>query len=131
METPSRRTSNLNALTNEVVANLVEVGVSSAGKLDLYNNLGTINVAVDIEGYVSASSTGLFQSTTPLRICDTRATGPGVAANRCNTGGASPIAGGATLTFNVNGSGSPVPGTGSDGSGLQPPRPSEQPSAPC
>ena len=105
-------TSNLNALTNQVVANLVEVGVSSAGKLDLYNNLGTINVAVDIEGYVSASSTGLFQSTSPLRICDTRATGPGVAANRCNTGGASPIAGGATLTFDVNGSGSPVPGTG-------------------
>jgi hypothetical protein len=105
-------TSNLNALTNQVVANLVEVGVSSAGKLDLYNNLGTINVAVDIEGYVSASSTGLFESTSPLRICDTRATGAGVAANRCNTGGASPIAGGATLTFNVNGSGSPVPGTG-------------------
>jgi hypothetical protein len=86
--------------------------VSSAGKLDLYNNLGTINVAVDIEGYVSASSTGLFESTSPLRICDTRAAGPGVSANRCNTGGASPIAGGATLTFNVNGSGSPVPGTG-------------------
>jgi hypothetical protein len=114
-------TSNLNALTNQVVANLVEVGVSSAGKLDLYNNLGTINVAVDIEGYVSASSTGLFESTSPLRICDTRAAGPGVSANRCNTGGASPIAGGATLTFNVNGSGSPVPGT----------RPSAHPSAPC
>jgi hypothetical protein len=109
-------TSNLNPRTSEVVANLVEVGVSSAGKLDLYNDLGTINVAMDIEGYVSATiaaNTGFFQAAPsgPVRICDTRAAGPGISANRCNTGGASPIAGGATLTFNVNGAPSPVPGT--------------------
>ncbi len=107
-------TSNLNPLAGQVVANLVEVGVSSAGKIDVFNDVGTTNLALDIEGYVSSSSTGLFTSSPsgPVRICDTRHAGPGIASNRCNTGGASPIGGGATLTFNVNGSGSPVPGSG-------------------
>jgi len=108
----SRVSSNLNPQAGAVVANLVEVGVSTAGKIDLFNDLGTINVAVDIEGYVSSASTGLFTSTSPNRICDTRAAGSGVASNRCNTPHAMPITAGGTLTFNVNGSGSPVPGTG-------------------
>ena len=106
-------TSNLNPHAGTTVADLVEVGVSAAGKLDIFNAAGTINVAIDVEGYVSAASTGLFTATTaPVRICDTRAAGHGIPANRCNTSGASPIQGGATLTFNVNGGGSPVPGTG-------------------
>lgn len=109
--TTNPRTSNLNPLGGEVVANLVEVGVSSAGKLDLFNDLGSINVAVDIEGYVAAASTGLFvAASAPVRICDTRQAGGGIPANRCNVSGASPIGTNTTLTFNVNGSGSPVPG---------------------
>jgi hypothetical protein len=110
--TTNPRTSNLNPLAGEVVANLVEVGVSAAGKIDLFNDLGTINVAVDIEGYVAAASPGLFvAASTPVRICDTRQAGGGIPANRCNVSGASPIGTNTTLTFNVNGSGSPVPGT--------------------
>ena len=70
-------------------------------------------MVIDIEGYVSAASTGLYQAAAaPVRICDTRAAGGGVPSNQCNTSGASPIGSGATLTFNVNGGGSPVPGTG-------------------
>jgi hypothetical protein len=95
-------TSNLNPQAGQVVANLVEVGVSTAGKIDVFNALGSINIALDIEGYVSSASTGLFNGISPVRICDTRAVGPGVAANRCNTAGASPIGAGATLTFNVD-----------------------------
>jgi len=106
------KTSNVNPQAGAVVANLVEVGVSTAGKIDVFNALGTVNIALDIEGFVSSTSTGLFNGTSPVRICDTRAPGGAVALNRCNTGGASPIGSGATLTFNVNGSGSPVPGTG-------------------
>ena len=105
-------TSNLNPQAGQVRANLVEVGVSTAGKIDVFNAVGSVNIALDIEGFVSSTSTGLFTGTSPVRICDTRAAGGAVAPNRCNTAGASPIGSGATLTFNVNGAPSPVPGTG-------------------
>jgi hypothetical protein len=108
----SSRTSNLNPQAGQVRANLVEVGVSTAGKIDVFNALGSVNIALDIEGFVSSTSTGLFTGTSPVRICDTRAAGGSVAPNRCNTAGASPLGPGATLTFNVNGAPSPVPGTG-------------------
>jgi hypothetical protein len=105
-------TSNLNPAAGATVANLVEVAVAG-GKIDLFNDVGVINVAVDIEGYVASSSTALFTpATSPLRICDTRAAGSGIPANRCNTSGASPLNAGTTRTFNVSGLGSPVPGTG-------------------
>lgn len=109
--TTKPRTSNLNPLKGGTVANLVEVGVSSAGKLDLFNttNTGSINVALDVEGYVSATSPGFYNAAAaPVRICDTRHSGPGISANQCNTLGTSPIAGGATLTFKVN---PPAPGS--------------------
>ncbi len=109
---PNPGTSNLNPSAGTALANLVEVGVSTAGKIDVFNVVGTVNVVVDIEGYVSAASTGLYTPTTPLRICDTRAPGPGVAPNRCNTAGLSPIGPESTRTFAVSGDGSPVPGTG-------------------
>jgi len=105
-------TSNLNPAAGSVLANLVEVGVSAAGRIDVFNDLGTTNVVLDIEGYVAATSTGLYTPTVPLRICDTRPAGGGVAPNRCNTRGASPIGSSGTLTFAVNGSGSLVPGSG-------------------
>ncbi|MFZ0181434.1 MAG: hypothetical protein WAL84_16435 [Candidatus Dormiibacterota bacterium] len=108
----SSRTSNLNPQAGQVRANLVEVGVSAAGKIDVFNALGSVNIVLDIEGFVSSTSTGLFTGSSPVRICDTRAVGGAVAPNRCNTAGASPLGPGATLTFNVNGAPSPVPGTG-------------------
>jgi Mala s 1-like protein/NHL repeat-containing protein len=105
-------TSNLNPGAATVLANLVEVGVSASGKIDLFNAAGTTNVIVDIEGYVASGSTGLFTPTTPVRICDTRAAGGGIGANRCNTHGLSPIGANQTLTFALNGMGSPVPASG-------------------
>jgi hypothetical protein len=105
-------TSNLNPTTGSTVANLVEVAVGG-GKIDLFNDLGITNVAIDVEGYVGSTATALFTpTTTPQRICDTRAVGAGVASNRCNLSGASPLNAGSTLTFNVSGGGSQVPGTG-------------------
>jgi hypothetical protein len=70
-------TSNLNvgAISNQ--ANLVVVALGSGGQVGIYNSLGYINVAVDVEGYfaaptVTSSIPGLFHPMSPLRICDTR-----------------------------------------------------------
>ena len=105
-------TSNLNPDAGAVLANLVEVGVGTDGKIDVYNNMGTTDVVVDVEGFVTATATGLYTSaTTPARICDTRAAGGGIAPNRCDQSGLSPIGANQTLTFPVTGSGSPVPAT--------------------
>ena len=105
-------TSNLNPSAGTALANLVEVGVSTAGKIDVYNAVGTVNVVVDIEGYVSATSSGLYTSTTPMRICDTRPPGDGIIANRCDSGVPSPIGQDSVRTFAVSGMGSPVPTSG-------------------
>jgi nitrite reductase/ring-hydroxylating ferredoxin subunit len=96
------RTSNLTPAAGSVVANLVEVAVSTAGKLDVFNAAGTTNIALDVEGYVSSTSPGLFSPVAPSRICDTRGAGGGIASNQCNTSGASPIGAGGVLTFNVH-----------------------------
>jgi hypothetical protein len=101
-------TSNLNVLAGHVVANLVEVGLSSAGKIDVLNPVGSINVVIDIEGFVSSGSTGLYNTlAAPVRICDTRAPGGGVISTQCNASGANPILASSPLTFNVH--------TGTDG----------------
>jgi sugar lactone lactonase YvrE len=105
-------TSNLNPNAGAVLANLVEVGVGADGKIDVYNNMGSTNAILDVEGYVTAAATALYTSaTTPVRICDTRAAGGGIAANRCDINGLSPIGANQTRTFAVTGSDSPVPAT--------------------
>jgi hypothetical protein len=100
-------TSNLNPTAGSVIANLVEVGLSSGGKIDVYNPLGSVNVALDIEGYVSSGSTGLFTPLTPSRICDTRA---GTTAPQCTTHG--PVVAGSPLSFNVHTTSDGIPASG-------------------
>ncbi len=108
------QTSNVNPNAGAVLANLVEVGVAADGKIDVYNNMGSTNVVLDVEGYVTATATALYTSaTTPVRICDTRAAGGGIIANRCDQNGLSPIGANQTLTFAVTGDNSPVPSTAS------------------
>jgi hypothetical protein len=106
--------SNVNPLPGQVVAVLVEVGIGTGGDINVYNSAGTINVAIDIEGYVDSTSTGLFTPTAPTRICDTRAAGGGVSSNQCNNSspGQHPIGPNGFLSFVVSGSGSPVPSSG-------------------
>jgi hypothetical protein len=105
-------TSNLNPRAGAVVANLIEVAIGTAGQIDVFNDLGTVNIAIDVEGYVDSTSTGLLNATTPARICDTRAVRAGIAANQCNNGGTHPIGPGRILTFNVASAGSPIPTSG-------------------
>ena len=69
--------SNLNVTAGVNQANLAVVALGTGGKVGIYNSAGTINVAVDVEGYfaapsVSSSVPGLFHPIAPLRICDTR-----------------------------------------------------------
>ena len=66
----TRGVSNVNPLPGQVVAVLVEVGIGSGGDINVYNNVGTINIAMDIEGYVDSTSMGMFNPTTPTRICE-------------------------------------------------------------
>jgi hypothetical protein len=71
--------SNLNVTAGLNQANLVVVSLGAGGLVGIYNSAGTINVAVDVEGYfaaptVSSSIPGLFHPIPPLRICDTRST---------------------------------------------------------
>ncbi len=106
--------SNVDPQPGQVVAVLVEVGIGAGGDITVYNNAGTTNVAMDIQGYVDATSTGLFTPTAPTRICDTRASGGGVPSNRCNNSspGQHPLGANGVLSFSVSGAGSPVPSSG-------------------
>jgi len=108
----SHTTSNVNPPAGAVIATLSEVGIGTGGAIDVYNAAGSINIAIDVEGYVDASSTGLFNSAAPTRICDTRGVGAGVASNQCNTLGASPLGVNGTQTFNVSTTGDGIPSSG-------------------
>ena len=78
--------SNLNFSAGQTVANLVEVGVGSAGQVSLYA-AATVSVIADVAGWVNASSSGpgLFNPVVPARLLDTRAPiatlGPGGVAS--------------------------------------------------
>ncbi len=69
--------SNLNVSAGLNQANLVVVPLGAGGQVSIYNSQGSINVAVDVQGYFAAPSgtssvPGLFHPISPLRICDTR-----------------------------------------------------------
>ena len=72
---PTASNLNVNAGLNQ--ANLVVVPVGAGGQVSIYNSQGSINVAVDVQGYFAAPSgsssvPGLFHPISPLRVCDTR-----------------------------------------------------------
>lgn len=70
-----------NASTNnwrpgETDANLVKVNVNNGGKISIYNQAGTVDVIVDVEGYWATQTTpnvdGLYNPIVPNRVLDTR-----------------------------------------------------------
>jgi len=72
---PTASNLNVNAGLNQ--ANLVVVPLGAGGQVAIYNSQGSINVAVDVQGYFAAPSgsssvPGLFHPIAPLRVCDTR-----------------------------------------------------------
>ena len=84
--------SNIDYVQGQVVPNLVEVGVGSAGQVSFFASTQT-DLVVDVEGYTSATAAGgagagLYNAlSSPVRICDTRAGNPsGLSSpnNQCN-----------------------------------------------
>ncbi len=68
--------SNVNFVRGDVVANLVKVKVGTDGKVSLFNNSGTTNVAADVVGYYSKAS----GSATPSESAAPSASASGSAA---------------------------------------------------
>ena len=83
--------SNLNWRPNTNIANRVIVQVGSDGQVSFYIGNGNADVIADVGGWftdasVPAATGDDYVALSPTRICDTRATGPGVDANECNQG---------------------------------------------
>ena len=95
--------SNLNYVPGVSVPNLVIARVGVDGKVSMYNNLGSVNVAADIQGYFQGDATGsTYVPLAPARILDTR----------IGTGGtAAPVGPGGTIELKVTDAGG-VPATG-------------------
>ena len=72
--------SNLNWTAGETVANRVLVPVGPTGQVTVYNQLGSTDVVVDVDGYFTDGSpppgdASLFVPVSPVRLLDTRQTG--------------------------------------------------------
>ncbi|KQR16698.1 hypothetical protein ASF78_04900 [Cellulomonas sp. Leaf334] len=67
----------LNTDPGRTVAAHVVAGVGGEGKISVYNDTGSIHVAVDVSGYyVASGGTGFQTLATPARLLDTRLSGP-------------------------------------------------------
>jgi hypothetical protein len=76
--------SNLNYLTGETVANLVQVGVGTGGDVLFFSSVRT-DLVVDVEGYTSPNGVALYAALpSPSRLCDTRTVSSFTPANQCN-----------------------------------------------
>jgi len=103
--------SNLNFVPGVSVPNLVIARVGIDGKVSMYNNEGSINVAADVQGYFLGDATGsTYVPLTPARILDTRVgtggtstpVGPGGTIElKVTDAGGVPAAGGTAVALNV------------------------------
>ncbi|MHB8452328.1 MAG: S53 family peptidase, partial [Mycobacteriales bacterium] len=65
--------SNLNVTAGQTVPNLVSTRLAPDGSVTFYNNLGTVYVLADLEGYETADTTGAtYHPVSPVRVLDTR-----------------------------------------------------------
>ena len=72
--------SNLNWTAGATVPNRVVVPLGPTGQVSFYNDAGTADLVVDVDGYFTSGSTtpagaSLFSPITPVRVLDTRQTG--------------------------------------------------------
>jgi hypothetical protein len=79
--TGSAAVSNLNFAAGATVANLVTVGLSATGTVEIYNYTGSTDVVVDVEGYYASTVTtsGLYNPLSPYRALGTLAIGQAIA----------------------------------------------------
>ena len=116
--------SNLNWTTGETLSNKVLVPLGTGGALSIFNLSGNADIIVDVEGWISSSSSSasgnLFTPLTPARMADTRC-GVSPAPSFCsseslpaaNAALKSP-SGGQAVTLGITGNGS-VPATATAG----------------
>ncbi len=103
--------SNLNFAPGVSVPNLVIARVGTGGKVSMYNNTGTVNVAADVQGYFLGDATGsTYVPLAPARVLDTRngtggTSGPvgpgGTIELKVTDAGGVPAAGGTAVALNV------------------------------
>ncbi|NNN20635.1 MAG: hypothetical protein HKL80_01355 [Acidimicrobiales bacterium] len=103
-------TSSLNFSSGEyAVANFVEIPLGTLGGVTVTNFMGSVDVLVDLEGYVipdTGTGQGLFTPVAPFRLADTRpgATDPSTYANET-------LAADSYRTFQILGAGN-IPASG-------------------
>jgi len=79
--------SNLNFVPGVSVPNLVIARVGIDGKVSMYNNVGSVNVVADVQGYFQGDATGsTYIPLNPARVLDTRV-GTGGTAAKVGPGG--------------------------------------------
>ncbi len=102
-------TSSINFGAGQSVPNLVQVGIGNGGFISIYNFIGSTDVIVDVEGYFAppsiTSNAGGYVPISPVRVCDTRPTQPGVSSNQCNSSGSGTMGPNSVINVNVAGSG--------------------------
>ena len=89
--TPRPLASNLN-LRPGALANLVTVTPGSGGQVSVFNNQGSVDVIVDVQGYYQSDITtnaplGRFNPITPARFADTRSGSTGCVDSTCQRQG--------------------------------------------
>jgi len=104
---PQPLASNLNWTAGKTVPNLVEVAVGAGGQISFYNGFGTVDLVLDMEGYVGVPTAvpppaGLYNPVVPNRVLDTRL-GMGAPA--------APVCAGQTISVKIAGTPG-VPSTG-------------------
>ena len=104
---PQPLASNLNWTPGKTVPNLVEVAVGAGGQISIYNGFGTVDLVLDMEGYVGVAMAvpppaGLYNPVVPNRVLDTRL-GMGAPA--------APVCAGQTISVKIAGTPG-IPSTG-------------------
>ncbi|WP_208027901.1 hypothetical protein [Rhabdothermincola sediminis] len=95
--------SSLNWQAGWTVPNAVTVKVGTGGKVSVFNNRGNVDVIFDVVGYYRTAPAAGFTSLTPVRIQDSRPSGPQVGPY------GSPWGAGTSRDVVVAGGTSPVP----------------------
>jgi hypothetical protein len=95
---PSPRTSNLNAVRGQTVANLVTVAVGSDGKIGLSVSASSADVVLDVLGWYGDNGIGLT-GVTPARAFDSRDTTPVAAGDDRVVSLAGPVVSGASAAI--------------------------------
>ncbi|WP_315097930.1 peptidoglycan recognition protein [uncultured Cellulomonas sp.] len=95
----------LNTDPGRTVAAHVVLGVGGEGKVSVYNDTGSVHVAVDVSGYYVSTGGATFHAlASPARLLDTRTSGPRLASGggrAVQVGGIAGIPANATVIVNI------------------------------